>query len=70
MGPDQHAQLDSFGTVFPFPIRIAAVLVAGKSPLMGNRPPKCQGADDELAPQVSGDGPSIYTTCRGQILYV
>ncbi|KAJ5683068.1 hypothetical protein N7462_006233 [Penicillium macrosclerotiorum] len=29
MGPDQHAQLDSFGLIFPFPIRIAAVLVAG-----------------------------------------
>ncbi|KAJ5554274.1 hypothetical protein N7513_004233 [Penicillium frequentans] len=29
MGPDQHAQLDGFGLVFPFPLRIAAVLVAG-----------------------------------------
>ncbi|KAJ6013337.1 hypothetical protein N7540_007928 [Penicillium herquei] len=29
MGPDQHAQLDAFGIVFPFPIRIAALLVAG-----------------------------------------
>lgn len=30
MGPDQHAQLDGFGLIFPFPIRIAAVLVAGR----------------------------------------
>ncbi|KAJ5082123.1 hypothetical protein N7532_011166 [Penicillium argentinense] len=29
MGPDQHAQLDGFGLVLPFPIRIAAMLVAG-----------------------------------------
>ncbi|KAJ5902300.1 EXS C-terminal [Penicillium taxi] len=29
MGPDQHAQLDGFGLIFPFPLRIAAVLVAG-----------------------------------------
>lgn len=31
MGPDQHAQLDGFGLIFPFPIRIAAILVAGRS---------------------------------------
>lgn len=29
MGPDQHAQLDGFGLTFPFPIRVAALLVAG-----------------------------------------
>jgi hypothetical protein len=29
MGPDQHAQLDGFGLLLPFPIRIAALLVAG-----------------------------------------
>ncbi|KAJ5096921.1 hypothetical protein N7456_007642 [Penicillium angulare] len=29
MGADLHAQLDGFGIIFPFPIRIAAVLVAG-----------------------------------------
>ncbi|KAJ5204203.1 uncharacterized protein N7498_005082 [Penicillium cinerascens] len=29
MGPDQHAQLDGFGLILPFPIRIAALLVAG-----------------------------------------
>ncbi|KAJ5677308.1 uncharacterized protein N7477_002941 [Penicillium maclennaniae] len=29
MGPDQHAQLDGFGLILPFPIRIAAILVAG-----------------------------------------
>lgn len=31
MGPDQHAQLDGFGLILPFPIRIAAILVAGTS---------------------------------------
>lgn len=30
MGPDQHAQLDGFGLTLPFPIRIAALLAAGK----------------------------------------
>lgn len=29
MGPDQHAQLDGFGLIFPFPLRIATLLVAG-----------------------------------------
>ncbi|CAI7678849.1 unnamed protein product [Penicillium pancosmium] len=29
MGPDQHAQLDGFGRTFPFPIRVAALMVAG-----------------------------------------
>ena len=29
MGPDQYAQLDGFGLTFPFPIRVAALLVAG-----------------------------------------
>ncbi|KAJ5180505.1 hypothetical protein N7492_003715 [Penicillium capsulatum] len=29
MAVDQHAQLDGFGLIFPFPIRIAALLVAG-----------------------------------------
>lgn len=36
MGPDQHAQLDGFGLLLPFPIRIAAILVAGMSD--GNGP--------------------------------
>ncbi|KAJ5612869.1 hypothetical protein N7510_006063 [Penicillium lagena] len=29
MGPDQHPQLDSFGLVLPFPLRLAIILVAG-----------------------------------------
>lgn len=29
MGPDRHAQLDHFGIVFPFPLRLALILVAG-----------------------------------------
>jgi len=29
MGPDQHAQLDPFGLIFPLPLRIAAILVVG-----------------------------------------
>lgn len=29
MAVDQHAQLDGFGLIFPFPIRVAALLVAG-----------------------------------------
>lgn len=29
MGPDQHAQLDPFGLIFPLPLRIASLLVAG-----------------------------------------
>ncbi|OQD76637.1 hypothetical protein PENDEC_c004G00057 [Penicillium decumbens] len=29
MGVDQHAQLDGFGLILPFPIRVAALLVAG-----------------------------------------
>ncbi|OJJ36851.1 hypothetical protein ASPWEDRAFT_431757 [Aspergillus wentii DTO 134E9] len=29
MGPDQHAQLDDFSLVLPFPYRIAVILVAG-----------------------------------------
>ena len=34
MAVDQHAQLDGFGLIFPFPIRVAAVLVAGMSWLL------------------------------------
>ncbi|KAL4893356.1 EXS family-domain-containing protein [Aspergillus ambiguus] len=29
MGPDQHAQLDGFSLVLPFPYRVAVILVAG-----------------------------------------
>lgn len=29
MGPDRHAQLDDFSIVFPFPLRLALILVAG-----------------------------------------
>ncbi|THC99322.1 hypothetical protein EYZ11_001228 [Aspergillus tanneri] len=29
MGPDQHAQLDDFSLVLPFPYRVAVILVAG-----------------------------------------
>lgn len=30
MGVDQHPPLDAFGLIFPLPLRIAALLVAGK----------------------------------------
>lgn len=46
MGPDQHAQLDGFGLTFPFPIRVAALMVAGTSRLeMGYTHPSISIAD-------------------------
>lgn len=36
MGPDQHAQLDDFSLVLPFPSRVAVILVAGMLPCVGS----------------------------------